>query len=45
VYNRTAGGDIVAANVIRELVAGEGFLFADRGDTVLRGFEDPVRLL
>jgi class 3 adenylate cyclase len=39
-----AGGEIVAANVVRELVAGKGFLFADRGDTVLRGFEDPVRL-
>lgn len=39
-----AGGEIVAANVVRELVAGKGFLFADRGDTILRGFEDPVRL-
>ena len=24
--------------------AGKGFLFADRGEDVLRGFEDPVRL-
>jgi class 3 adenylate cyclase len=39
-----AGGEIIAANVVRELVAGKGFLFADRGDVVLRGFEDPVRL-
>jgi class 3 adenylate cyclase len=39
-----AGGEIVVANVVRELVAGKGFLFADRGDVVLRGFEDPVRL-
>ena len=28
----------------RELVAGKGFLFSNRGDVVLRGFEDPVRL-
>ncbi len=28
----------------RELVAGKGFLFSDRGETELRGFEDPVRL-
>jgi class 3 adenylate cyclase len=39
-----AGGEIVASNVVRELVAGKGFIFADRGDFVARGFEDPVRL-
>ncbi len=38
------GGEIAVSNVVRELVAGKGFEFADRGDTVLRGFEDPVRL-
>ncbi|MBI2913538.1 MAG: adenylate/guanylate cyclase domain-containing protein [Chloroflexi bacterium] len=38
------GGEILASNVVRELVAGKGFLFADRGDAILRGFEDPVRL-
>jgi class 3 adenylate cyclase len=38
------GGEILASNVVRELVAGKGFLFADRGETVLRGFEDPVRV-
>jgi class 3 adenylate cyclase len=36
--------EIVAANVVRELAAGKGFLFSDRGDVALRGFEDPVRL-
>ena len=39
-----AGGEILVSNVVRELVAGKGFLFTDRGDTALRGFEDPVRL-
>jgi adenylate cyclase len=38
------GGEIVASDVVRQLVAGKGFLFADRGETALRGFEDPVRL-
>ena len=38
------GGEILVSNVVRELVAGKGFLFADRGDTALRGFEDPVRV-
>ena len=35
---------ILVSNVVRELVAGKGFLFADQGETALRGFEDPVRL-
>jgi class 3 adenylate cyclase len=38
------GGEILVANVVRELAAGKGFLFADRGKMALRGFEDPVRL-
>ena len=38
------GGEILASDVVRQLVAGKGFLFADRGDVALRGFEDPVRL-
>ena len=35
---------ILVSNVVRELASGKGFLFSDRGDSVLRGFEDPVRL-
>ena len=38
------GGEILAANVVRELAEGKGFLFGDRGEVALRGFEDPVRL-
>jgi class 3 adenylate cyclase len=38
------GGEILAANVVRELTKGKDFLFADRGEQSLRGFEDPVRL-
>jgi class 3 adenylate cyclase len=41
---KAEGGQIVASDVVRQLVAGKGFLFADRGDVALRGFEDPVRL-
>ncbi len=36
--------DILVANVVRELCMGKGFMFADSGETALRGFEDPVRL-
>ena len=35
---------ILVANVVRELCMGKNFLFADTGETELRGFEDPVRL-
>jgi class 3 adenylate cyclase len=41
---KAEGGEILAANVVRELAAGKGFLFADRGEVALRGFEDLVRL-
>jgi class 3 adenylate cyclase len=44
IADQAQGGEIVLANVVRELAAGKGFLFADRGEIVLRGFEDPVRL-
>ena len=37
-------GQVLVSNVVRELAAGKGFLFSDRGDVALRGFEDPVRL-
>jgi class 3 adenylate cyclase len=37
-------GQILAPIVVRELAAGKGFLFSDRGETALRGFEEPVRL-
>jgi class 3 adenylate cyclase len=38
------GGEILAANVVRELAKGKGFLFGDRGETSLLGFQEPVRL-
>jgi len=38
------GGEILASDVVRQLVAGKRFLFADRGEVALRGFEGPVRL-
>ena len=41
---KAEGGEILASDVVRQLVAGKGFLFADRGETALRGFEEAVRL-
>ncbi len=37
-------GQILALIVVRELAAGKQFMFADLGETELRGLEDPVRL-
>ncbi len=41
---KAEGGEILTSDTVRGLVAGKRFLFAARGDTALRGFEDPVRL-
>jgi class 3 adenylate cyclase len=38
------GGEILVSNVVRELAKGKEFVFADRGDAPLKGFEEPVRL-
>ena len=38
------GGEILVTDVVRQLVAGKGFAFSDRGETEMRGFEEPVRL-
>jgi len=44
IASQAQGGEILASDVVRQLVAGKGFLFADRGEVALRGFEDPMRL-
>jgi class 3 adenylate cyclase/pimeloyl-ACP methyl ester carboxylesterase len=38
------GGEILVSDVVRQLVAGKGFHFIERGEHVLKGFQDPVRL-
>lgn len=37
------GGETLVTDVVRQLVAGKQFLFADRGTVALRGLDDPVR--
>jgi len=44
IASKAEGGEILASNVVRELVAGKEFLFSDRGDTELRGFEEAIRV-
>ena len=38
------GGEILVSNVVREPAKGKDFLFADRGEASLKGFDEPVRL-
>ncbi len=38
------GGEVLVADTVRGLCSGKGFLFADRGEFVAKGFEDPVRV-
>lgn len=44
ICDHVSDGEIFASDVVRQLVAGKHFLFADRGEVALRGFEDPARL-
>jgi class 3 adenylate cyclase len=38
------GGEILVADTVRGLCSGKGFLFAERGEFVAKGFEEPVRV-
>jgi class 3 adenylate cyclase len=37
-------GEILVTDVVRQLAAGKGFTFADRGAVALKGFDEPIRL-
>jgi class 3 adenylate cyclase len=41
---RAKGGQILASDVVRQLLAGKGFIFGDQGEHSLKGFDEPVRL-
>ncbi|HEY5639946.1 MAG TPA: adenylate/guanylate cyclase domain-containing protein [Dehalococcoidia bacterium] len=41
---KAEGGEILVSDNVRSLSAGKGFLFADRGEFVAKGFEEPVRV-
>ena len=41
----TAGsGEVVVSSTVRDLVAGSGLIFEDRGSHALRGLPEPLRL-
>ena len=38
------GGEILVSGTVRDLVAGSGLAFDDRGDHALKGLPEPMRL-
>jgi class 3 adenylate cyclase/pimeloyl-ACP methyl ester carboxylesterase len=44
IAGQAQGGEILVSDVVRQLVAGKGFAFEDRGGQALKGFEEPVRV-
>lgn len=45
IASKADGGKILVADTVRGLCSGKGFLFADQGEFVARGFEEPVPVL
>jgi class 3 adenylate cyclase len=41
---KAEGGEILVADTVRGLCSGKGFSFADRGEFVAKGIEEPVRV-
>jgi class 3 adenylate cyclase len=44
IATKAGAGEILVPDTVRGLLSGKNFLFADRGDVMLKGFEDAVRL-
>jgi class 3 adenylate cyclase len=44
IAGQASGGEILVADVVRQLASGKDFLFSDRGVADLKGFDEPVRL-
>lgn len=41
---KASAGEILIPEPLRHLLTGKGYAYDDRGETMLKGFEDPVRL-
>jgi class 3 adenylate cyclase len=44
VAEKAGSGEVLVSSTVRDLVAGSGLRFGDRGSHVLRGFPEPLRL-
>jgi class 3 adenylate cyclase len=42
--SKAGGGEILVSDVVRQLATGKGFQFADRGQVMLKGYPEPVRV-
>ena len=41
---QAGAGEILIPETLRHLLTGKGYVYADRGEALLKGFEDAVRL-
>jgi len=41
---QAGSGEILIPEPVRHLLAGKSYVYSDRGETALKGFEDAVRL-
>jgi hypothetical protein len=41
---KAGAGEILVSDTVRGLLSGKGFVFGDRGETMLKGFDEGVRL-
>ncbi len=44
ICDQAAPGQVLVSDVVRQLVAGKGFLFSDMGEARLKGFDEPHRM-
>ena len=44
IKDQAGGGEILVPEAVRHMLSGKSYVYADRGETVLKGFEDAVRL-
>ena len=44
IMNHADGGEILLSDTVRNLVAGKDYLFSQKGEYDLKGFEEAVRL-
>ena len=44
IASHARGGEVLVSNVVRELAAGKGYAFVERGSFAISGLEEPVRI-
>jgi len=44
IADMAGGGEVLVSDVVRQLAAGKGYCFGDRGRLPIRGFEEPERV-